>query len=828
MGSIKRQSVLTIALVSLITFSLVGVGLLNANQTTRVVDEFEAKILPSVSTALILSESVAQLAAQAPYISDSAKPFQLQGERKQLEQRMDNLKAIVAAIEIKDIHALLVQRIEKLQGTLEELIGNVEKELFLTEDLRAIAFEVASIDSAQSLETNGQQLVEFLISLEDQPYDAQRALVQSIFKSGSTDDYASVAEKILLIRAEMNAIQQRNAFLTTSVRAQSTQITMLVNDYVAGIRKQVELQRQRTFSAMEQVKWALLILAGLMVLGVTRLYFYSYRMTSDLAIVAKDMKRLADGYTESAKGVVDRRDEIGALAKAFQVFRSDAIKMLKVSDDLREQKVLLETIFNQLHDGLSVFSEDGKLVAWNDRYQQIFQLPLDALFVGQSLTVLQELINQQPHKNQTLDQQPLEMEDLNQLRLREAQVFERHYVHGQVVEFRSQPMPQGGFVTLYTDLTERKEVDRQLHQAQKMEVLGQLTSGLAHDFNNLLAAITGNLQLMDQQPNTKYLHRAMTVAEKGEQLVQRLLAFGRKQKLAPEYLQLDELILGMMDLIEYCLGSGIAIHTDFQCGDYRVYVDASQLENSIMNLVLNSSAAMPNGGQISFSTHVVNFKEGVRIKLTVADSGIGIPGHLKDRVLEPFFTTKPVGQGSGLGLSMVFGFAQQSGGELFIGDSREGAEISLILPASLPQTTDLLDSKDTELPDLPLKKNQQVLLVEDDAGVRETIKDQLEMLGLQVWASASAEAALDLLHKRGPEFHLVFTDVNLSGAMNGVELAVHSLKTWPDLPVLFTSALPRDQLVSEFAMAPDANFLPKPFSLAQLAQIFSLPHCFNC
>ena len=205
-----------------------------------------------------------------------------------------------------------------------------------------------------------------------------------------------------------------------------------------------------------------------------------------------------------------------------------------------------------------------------------------------------------------------------------------------------------------------------------MEVLGQLTGGVAHDFNNMLAALLTNLQLLDTAPELsakqqRYLRRSIRVAEKGVTLIERLLAFSRKQLLHPESLDINDLIMGMLDLVEYSMAPGIDIQTNLRA-DAPVFVDPSQLENAILNLAVNSSAAMPHGGRLVFETRKQARPGSLKtwVALIVEDTGVGIPPKMQERVLEPFFTTKPAGQGSGMGLSMVYGFVNQSRGQMHL------------------------------------------------------------------------------------------------------------------------------------------------------------------
>jgi signal transduction histidine kinase/CheY-like chemotaxis protein len=425
-----------------------------------------------------------------------------------------------------------------------------------------------------------------------------------------------------------------------------------------------------------------------------------------------------------------------------------------------------------------------------------------------------------------MDNTPVNIERLNVLRHERPLIFEHRYQGGKVVEFRSQPMPGGGFVTLYTDLTERRAFEAQLHQAQKMEVLGQLTGGVAHDFNNLLAALLTNLQLLDATPaldakQRRYVGRSIRVAEKGVSLIERLLAFSRKQRLHPESLDINALILGMLDLVAYSMAPGITIDTDLRA-DAPVFVDPSQLENAILNLAVNSGAAMPDGGRLCFRTrkHTRPGSQSACITLIVEDTGVGIPREMQTRVLEPFFTTKPAGQGSGMGLSMVYGFVNQSGGEMRLESTPgRGTRITLLFPVEAANQKSATRRRRPLLEPAVIPEGKAVLLVEDNAAVREAAGEQLAAFGHTVRSAPDAETALEVLEEQTAEVALVITDIGLSGPLSGVDLKQKLERRHPEVRVVLTSGLPRDNLERHYGLAPDEEVLPKPIPLPALQEL---------
>ncbi|MEA2985162.1 MAG: hypothetical protein QOD94_1416, partial [Alphaproteobacteria bacterium] len=346
------------------------------------------------------------------------------------------------------------------------------------------------------------------------------------------------------------------------------------------------------------------------------------------------------------------------------------------------------------------------------------------------------------------------------------------------------------------DVTAHKRAEDALRQAQKMEAVGQLTGGIAHDFNNLLTIVLGNLEMAaraikEGRPErlARMIDAARLGASRGATLTQRLLAFSRRQPLQPQLVDLSSLVGGMMELFKRSVGESIALRADLKDGLWRTKVDPNQLESALLNLVINSRDAMPGGGTIIIETENVSLSRselrafpdvtpGPYLMVAVRDTGIGMPPQVKARAFEPFFTTKDIGQGTGLGLSMVYGFVKQSGGHVVIGSEvNVGTTIRIYLPRSLEQAASQRTATD-EPRKLP-RGSETILLVEDDQEVRAYSCEILKNIGYRVLEAhdcSSAQAALD----SNPEIQVLFTDVGLPGT-NGKQLADIAAQRRPDL-----------------------------------------------
>jgi len=394
-------------------------------------------------------------------------------------------------------------------------------------------------------------------------------------------------------------------------------------------------------------------------------------------------------------------------------------------------------------------------------------------------------------------------------------------------EFDADGALAGTAVTLQ-DVTERRQLERQLIHFQKMEAVGQLTGGVAHDFNNLLAVIMGNAEVLRTQigDDNKPILAVIRAATRGAELVQRLLAFSRRQPLRPQVLDLDTLVHGMSDMLHRTLGENIKVQTPTTPDLWRALTDPAQLENALLNLAINARDAMPGGGTLvietancsldnSYAINNPNLIPGDYVMLAVSDSGTGMSPRVREHAFEPFFTTKEVGKGTGLGLSMVYGFAGQSGGHVSIySEEGKGTTVKLYLPRSNVEALPASTPKATEN---PMAAGETVLVVDDDSEVRRLAVALLEDLGYKVQQAPNGKAALSIL-EAATQIDLLLADMMLPGGMTGPDLALQAKQREPDLAVLFMSGFAEQALHQTELIDGSAELLNKPFRKSDLAQ----------
>jgi PAS domain S-box-containing protein len=382
------------------------------------------------------------------------------------------------------------------------------------------------------------------------------------------------------------------------------------------------------------------------------------------------------------------------------------------------------------------------------------------------------------------------------------------------------------------EIKQRQRIEDALRQAQKMEAVGQLTGGVAHDFNNLLTVIIGNVETMQRRlPPEHELQRmtavALRAAFRGAELTQRLLVFARRQPLAPEVVSPNKLVSGMSDLLRRTLGESVAVETVLAGGLWNVFADANQLENSLINLAVNARDAMPAGGRLTIETANCYLDDaycsmhadvdpGQYIGIFVTDTGSGMAEDVVEKAFEPFFTTKGTGQGTGLGLSQVYGFVKQSGGHVKIySEPGQGACVKLYLPrhhgaAAMPEPI-----SESRTPPRA-RQGETVLVVEDDADVRAYTVEMVGDLGYEVISAHNGRSALQLLDAH-PGLRLLFTDVGLPGGMNGRQLADEAMRRRPGIKVLFTTGYARNAIVHHGRLDPSVEVIFKPFTYSDLA-----------
>jgi signal transduction histidine kinase len=471
-------------------------------------------------------------------------------------------------------------------------------------------------------------------------------------------------------------------------------------------------------------------------------------------------------------------------------------------DALAREQAILGATLTGMSDGLMMVDGDFRLMAWNQHFPEFTGVPAKMLRVG---LPMEEILRGQTVAGEfgPVDVEAEVARRLSRLRSGAAMgTIERTRPDGRRLEIRRNPVPGGGFVTLYTDVTARRQTEERLHQAQTMAAVGRLTAGVAHDFNNLLAAIIGNgeilrSQLGDHSAHGRRVAMILQTAGRGADLVRQLLAFSRNQELAPVLVDLNQVVRGMGDLMRATLGRAIRVETRLDGKLWPALIDPIQIEHVILNLAINARDAMAEGGTLTIATSnttlgrdgaTIDLPAGDYVVVAVIDTGTGMSEVVLRNAFEPFFTTKPPGLGSGLGLSQVYGVASQSGGGVRIESTvGKGTTVRVLFPRAAEES-------DVGGGAAPVRTigagprrgavalNRTILVVDDEAACRATISAMLAANGFSVALAESGEAALRLMD-RGLDFHLLLVDFAMP-AMNGAALAQEVRARRPSIPVV--------------------------------------------
>ena len=525
-------------------------------------------------------------------------------------------------------------------------------------------------------------------------------------------------------------------------------------------------------------------------------------------------------------------DELGKVVQAInssQKVTLTAVQTLRESEDRYKEASQIAHLGHWIYD-----QEADKLVHCSDELARIHGVSTDAYLEMISSTE-KDIESVHPEDRESYaqvireakrDSKPFDIE--YRIILPDGEVRHIREIGVPVFDDTGQLIEERGTIQ---DISERKQLEDQLRHSQRMEAVGQLTGGVAHDFNNLLAVMLGNAELLEDLAGSdkeakKFIEPIKAAVERASSLTGRLLAFSRQSALVPVAADVDELIGGLNDMLQRALGETVELKTEDTVGLWPAMTDTHQFENALVNLTLNARDAMPQGGILTIETANVTLDKtyaeqheevtsGDYVRVAVSDTGTGIPPDVLAKVFEPFFTTKEVGKGSGLGLSMVFGFVKQSGGHITIySEVGLGTSVKLYIPRSLDGQTEKEVKNDAIEHALG---SERILIVEDDPDVRKIPAAILRDQGYDVVEAGNGEDATKRLQD-GPPFDLLFTDIVLPGGMNGVEIAEQAQKLQSTIKVLYATGYAENANVQVSKMVASGMLVNKPYLRAELLE----------
>jgi PAS domain S-box-containing protein len=519
-----------------------------------------------------------------------------------------------------------------------------------------------------------------------------------------------------------------------------------------------------------------------------------------------------------------------ATAQLEEQARGLARRVQQRTEELTQANRLLSAILESSPVAIMMRDPDGKVVLWNAAAERIFGYSEEEALGQLPLTMIGEhAADFRAHLARAAADVSFSGRHETQRRRKDGSVIDVSARWARVTDEAGHLL---GIMYAVADITERKKLENQLRQAQKMEAIGTLTGGLAHDFNNHLGVILLNLDILrerlpDDPDSVELADDTIAAATRGAELIRRLLAFARRQPLQPQATDVNLLVAEITKLLERTLGEGIKIRLQLDKTVWPTVIDPAQLESSLANLATNARDAMPNGGELTIATGNRELDEdyaaqhaevtpGFYAMIEVSDSGSGMPPEVLAQVFEPFYTTKAPGKGTGLGLSMVYGFIKQSGGHINV-YSEVG--VGTIFRLYLPRADADADAQSRAGPaarELARGAGQTVLAVEDNPLLRRVVVRQLSEIGYRVIEAADTRAALDILEREAVE--VLFTDVVLPGGTSGYELARAATARWPHLKVVLTSGFPENRIADNADLA-NVKLLSKPYRRDDIARV---------
>jgi signal transduction histidine kinase/CheY-like chemotaxis protein len=731
-------------LVVAVTLMVSGVAVLGFRHASQIQEQVQQQTLSDMSGSMNLARDTANVATAAVRLSQVVGALEYKGEAERLKQTqtalrhsLEQLAEAPLALQDPVLVARIIRRSNELQQSVNGMLErghqrHLERNSLLSAlyqaqsylrhvqdlnrrfggrvpDARQLAEMDRLIVAAIDTPSPGAILRQLDTVMATLPPSARQPVVNSVLP-----DFNQALRGLVPLSTQLEESDLAISWYMFHIKALVAMLNSDINQYVGHVAQASTLRTAQSHQELRSISVLISVFALLALIITGCACWYIYRnLGSNLTAISRAMSRLAQGEQEVSVPALQRRDELGDLARSFNVFARNTASL--------------------------------------------------------------------EHTTRLLKQKTTQME---------------------------------------VDRVERQELEEALLHSQKMKAVGQLTGGLAHDFNNLLAVIIGSLELVHpDSPDAPRIDRARKAAERGALLTQRLLAFSRKQSLHPHAVEMKPLLENLDELMRHSLPATLTLELEAQHPAWPAWIDVSQLENAIINLVMNARDAMEGQrGAIRIRTwnQRVTRSDGRKqdmVALEVIDRGCGMSQEVKSQVFEPFFTTKQTGSGSGLGLSMVYGFVRQSGGRVEIESAPgQGTTVRLQLPRSMQPA---ISRDETHSTAQTQHSDSVVLVLEDETDVRQTLCEQLHELGYLTLEAESGQQALAMLDA-SPDIGMFISDLMLPGTISGAEVIQHVRARFPAMPILLISG--QDLRPAQHSQLPDVEQLRKPFTRVQLAQ----------
>lgn len=826
---IRLSAALAVMFGLMLLVSVIGIRVLD--RTELWMNVLHRDTLTEVAAAMDLSRDASDLATSAPFLFALFAPYQLEREVAGVMANLERVRRSARddpaldvplsrlGLAIEDLaQALLPQsarqaELDAIDRALVRLNARsirMASDDLLPLDVRQDWSALQQLTAVALGAARAEELIELGGFARD--FRRQNALLEPSVLDGQRETLDEISEVVqrgvglfVLKHGDLSArLDAENALFR--IRQETRRVSAFAETKVAQAEDRLSRARAATSNTLTYARNAFLaLIVASLVVAVTSSIYVSRHVARNLERISGAMRQLASGNLRvDLPDPPASRDEIGQLFTAFGVFRDNARKLDRRTAQIRHQNALFSRVFQNIKDGVAVEAADGRIVAENDNLRRLLRLPPT---VDGACDRMSDLISASHFCRGTGGEERGGFEEYSD-------------PDGNVIEIHLSPLPDGGQVWLISETTERKRMEARLEAIRRVETLGKVSGEVAHDFGNILSSISGNLHLLEhaEPARRRDLHERLGAAvDLGASLTERLLAFARKQHLAPQVTDVSELVTGMADLLEIAIPEQVSLNVNVSEIPATCLVDPGQLESAILNLCINAGQAIVTTGSDA-GRIVVSVKVGDMVQVAVRDNGCGMSDEVLRHATDPFFTRKPDGSGTGLGLSMVDGFAHQSGGRLDIETATQGPLRGTTVTLSFP--------RQGRAEETPFRGGPSTaLIIDDDPVALEQSCRFLEALGAQVIRAASyaeAVAALKVLE----HLDLLLTDLWLDDGFSGRDMIGQARGRFPDcrFALMSTRGAPAD-------LPQDVAFVPKPVTEEAVREIYftddretSVPH----
>lgn len=828
--SIRATLLSVISMLAIATMLIGSFSYYWLNLTNRSIEQLHQNTLNNIFHSINIIRHSSELLVSVPHLLNFKSNYLIEKEGKSLLDIIsqieiaNNLDASTKETELGGAGKKVNKSLAEMQTSVKTLIATAQKLTDINDQLNIIGYKLRNLEiSLPKIETiqsdqNERVKRQTLQSLFNILYAANQA--ESLLNLGEyRRKYLSLSKTIKsdlvtdideLLHQPDGLFSIRYNQLVTNLEAKknlleikniSSKLNNLIANYISTSKSNLTALRKKTseFISYAQIIVITIVIASF-ILAVIVAYYISNYIAKNINSISTAMINLAKG--ENNIPVLENKnnqDEIGKLIQAYEIFSSNALRLKRLNTQMRQKTALFEGMFNNITDGIAITDANYNITNWNAILNNVVQYNSGKISAGDNINEV--ILNS--GFGCDFNSTSLESDDNKYFVLKND--------GGNTLEIRSSKLPNNNCIWLFTDVTERKQIEERLFQFQRLESLGQLTGEVAHDFNNILTTIETNLHLIEtSEKNSKNLapitDRISSAIEIGTTLTHRLLAFARKQHLVPESIELVDLIRSVKELIQFSLSDKVDLKLNLPENEIWVNIDPGQMENALLNLCLNADHAIVDTGVVTITVQQFDPQTAL---ISVSDTGGGMEQKVLNQAFEPFFTTKAEHEGSGLGLSMVFGFINQSGGQInLVSELDKGTEVSLFLPIY-----DKFDASPVNFS--KFNTNHSILYVEDDKQLLYSNTESLRSTGHIVKAVNNFIDAKAIIEAEN-DYDILFTDVHLEQDANGWNLAKLFLEKYPNRAVIVSSGNVREVNNIYLNQYKNMSFLPKPYTPQQL------------